>query len=424
MDDDDEELDQVFNELLSRNNPPSTTQPPQPATTTRVPNPRPSPGNQSQASGAAQQPTPQALPRARASPSAILVSKRQRGNPILNNVKLVPWEYADIPADYVVGRTTCVLFLSLKYHRLHPEYIYTRIRMLAGKYELRVLLTVVDIPDHEASLKELSKTSLVNNLTLILAWSAPEAGHYLELFKTCENTTGAAIRAQQPQSYKDSLVEFVTVPRSINKSDAASLIASFGSLRAAINAAPEVLANVPGWGETKVRQWCAAVQEDFRVEKTKRRTAAVSIPTRTVKTATHKRTEEKQSAEGGDQALEGIENDDGYSNQSADQCPNTGTIGGSGSGQVQTVGDADYTENISDDDADDDDDGDDDDLLVAIRNARVEKNPNATTDAATAPAAAPTADDDGDGGGGGSSVTGENAEKEETVKSQPTVDTH
>ncbi|KAF7595429.1 ssDNA endonuclease and repair protein rad10 [Aspergillus hancockii] len=219
-----------------------------------------------------QQPRPQALPN-RSSPSAILVSTRQKGNPIINHIKLLPWEYADIPADYVVGGTTCALFLSLKYHRLHPEYIYSRIRLLAGKYLLRILLIMVDIPNHEDSLKELSKTSIINNLTLVLCWSAPEAAHYLELFKSSENSQPTAIRTQQAQSYKESLVEFVTAPRSINKSDAASLISTFGSLQNAINAQPEQISAVPGWGEKKVRQWCNAVSEDFRVETSKRSTA-------------------------------------------------------------------------------------------------------------------------------------------------------
>ncbi|KAE8337642.1 hypothetical protein BDV24DRAFT_177378 [Aspergillus arachidicola] len=219
-----------------------------------------------------QQPKPQALP-SRSTPSAILVSTRQKGNPILNHIKLLPWEYADIPADYVVGATTCALFLSLKYHRLHPEYIYSRIRLLAGKYLLRILLIMVDIPNHEDSLKELSKTSIINNLTLTLCWSAPEAAHYLELFKSSENSQPTAIRTQQAQSYKESLVEFVTAPRSINKSDAASLISTFGSLQNAINAQPEQISAVPGWGEKKVRQWCSAVREDFRVEASKKTAA-------------------------------------------------------------------------------------------------------------------------------------------------------
>jgi DNA excision repair protein ERCC-1 len=216
-----------------------------------------------------QQPKPQTLPN-RSGPSAILVSTRQKGNPILNHIKLLPWEYADIPADYVIGTTTCALFLSLKYHRLHPEYIYSRVRLLAGKYQLRIVLVMVDIPNHEDPLKELSKTSIINNLTLFLCWSAPEAAHYLELFKSSEYAQPTAIRAQQAQSYKESLVEFVTTPRTINKSDAASLISTFGSLQNAVNAQPEVLSAVPGWGEKKVQQWCSAVREDFRVETTKK----------------------------------------------------------------------------------------------------------------------------------------------------------
>lgn len=217
-----------------------------------------------------QQPKPQALP-ARSGPNSILVSSRQKGNTVLNHVRAFPWEYADIPADYVLGATTCALFLSLKYHRLHPEYIYTRIRSIAGKYNLRVLLTIVDIQNHEEPLKELSKTSLINNVTLILCWSAQEAARYLELYKSCEHAAPTAIRAHQSTSYSDKLVEFITEPRGINKTDAVSLISSFGSLRTAINAAPEDVALVPGFGVKKVQRWCNTVREPFRVRKAARR---------------------------------------------------------------------------------------------------------------------------------------------------------
>lgn len=217
-----------------------------------------------------QQPTPQALP-SRSTPSAILVSPRQKGNPILTSIRSLPWEYSDIPSDYVLGATTCALFLSLKYHRLHPEYIYSRIRALAGKYNLRILLTMVDIQNHEESLKELSKTSLVNNLTLILTWSASEAGRYLELFKSYEHASPTSIRAHQTTSYAEKLIEFITVPRSINKTDAVGLVSAFGSVRAAVNARPEEIGSITGWGEKKVERWCGTVREPFRVQKATKR---------------------------------------------------------------------------------------------------------------------------------------------------------
>jgi DNA excision repair protein ERCC-1 len=224
----------------------------------------------SQAAPKIQQPKPQALP-SRSGPSSILVSPRQKGNPILNNVRSVAWEYSDIPADYVVGATTCALFLSLKYHRLHPEYIYNRIRDLKGQYNLRILLTMVDIENHEEPLKELSKTSLVNNVTVMLCWSAQEAGRYLELFKTFENAAPTSIRAQQSSTYSEKMVDFVTVPRSINKTDAVGLVSNFGSIRTAINAGPEEIGLIAGWGEKKVQRWSNAVREPFRVKKAARR---------------------------------------------------------------------------------------------------------------------------------------------------------
>ncbi|KAF2972882.1 hypothetical protein GQX73_g728 [Xylaria multiplex] len=218
------------------------------------------------------QPTPQALPQ-RSSGSSILVSPRQKGNPVLTALRSVAWEYSDIPADYGLGSTTCALFLSLKYHRLHPEYIYTRIRNLQGKYNLRILLTMVDIPNHEDSLRELSKTSLINNVTIILCWSAAEAARYLELYKSYEHANFSAIKGQQATSYAEKLAEFITVPRGINKADAISLVSVFGSIKNAVNADPEQVAIIGGWGEKKVKRWCSVVEEPFRVQQAKRRLA-------------------------------------------------------------------------------------------------------------------------------------------------------
>ena len=212
------------------------------------------------------QPKPQSL-ASRQGPSAILVSTRQKGNPILTHIHSLPWEYSDTPADYILGATTCALFLSLKYHRLHPEYIYNRIRGLGKMYNLRILLARVDVDNHEDSLKELSKTSMVNNLTLVLCWSEKEAARYLELFKSYEHAPPDSIKAHHRQSYRESLTDFITIPRSINKTDAASLLSNYGTLRAAINAPPEELTFIPGWGEKKVKDWNNAIREEFRVRK-------------------------------------------------------------------------------------------------------------------------------------------------------------
>ena len=76
---------------------------------------------------------------------------------------------------------------SLRYHRLHPEYIHQRIERLGQSYNLRVLLLMCDIvrspllshvpppnysqSEHQEPIRELTKVCLLNNITVIVAWS-------------------------------------------------------------------------------------------------------------------------------------------------------------------------------------------------------------------------------------------------------------
>jgi len=266
-------MDDIEDDFSSIGIPKTTSKPTSNGPRTTAGFDRASNNNEPKKSGSVVQPKPQALPK-RAGPSSIIVSPRQKGNPILDNVKSMPWEFGDIPADYLLGLTTCALFLSLKYHRLHPEYIYNRIKQLQGKYALRIVLVMVDIQNHEDPLKGLSKTSLINNVTLVLCWSAAEGGRYLELFKTYENAAPTSIKQHQSTAYSDRLVDFVTTPRSINKTDAVALVSQFGTIRTAVNARHEDVAMIAGWGEKKVQQWCGAVREPFRIQRAAKRTLA------------------------------------------------------------------------------------------------------------------------------------------------------
>ncbi|NXS15350.1 ERCC1 protein, partial [Mystacornis crossleyi] len=77
--------------------------------------------------------------------SSIIVSPRQRGNPVLKFIRNVPWEFGDVVPDYVLGQSSCALFLSLRYHHLNPDYIHERLRTLGRSFGLQVLLLQVDV---------------------------------------------------------------------------------------------------------------------------------------------------------------------------------------------------------------------------------------------------------------------------------------
>ncbi|XP_069738638.1 DNA excision repair protein ERCC-1 isoform X2 [Phaenicophaeus curvirostris] len=145
---------------------PPAPDPPKPV---QVTPPNPEPGGVGGV-GAELPPLPAIKPGAKS--SSIIVSPRQRGNPVLRFVRNVPWEFGDVVPDYVLGQSTCALFLSLRYHHLHPDYIHERLRLLGRSYELRVLLLQ---KDPLQALKDLAKVCILADCTLLLAWSPPRA---------------------------------------------------------------------------------------------------------------------------------------------------------------------------------------------------------------------------------------------------------
>lgn len=46
--------------------------------------------------------------------NAIIVSKRQQGNPMLKHIRNVRWQFGDIAPDYQLGQSAAALFLSLR----------------------------------------------------------------------------------------------------------------------------------------------------------------------------------------------------------------------------------------------------------------------------------------------------------------------
>lgn len=186
--------------------------------------------------------------------STILVNKCQHGNPLLSRIRSVGWEFSAIVPDYQVGTSTCCLFLSIKYHRVHPDYIHSRISKLAGMYNLRLLLVFHDIDSAQNDLKELTKVSIVNDLTIIVAWTYDEAARYLESYKMYEFKGADMIRERAKTDYFSQMVSFLTNVRGVNKTDALFLMSRFGSLRRIAQATPEELSRIPGFGEIKVKR--------------------------------------------------------------------------------------------------------------------------------------------------------------------------
>ncbi|XP_025031931.1 DNA excision repair protein ERCC-1 [Python bivittatus] len=202
-------------------------------------------------------------PKAGAKHSSIIVSPRQRGNPILKFVRNVPWEFGEVVPDYVLGQSTCALFLSLRYHNLNPSYIHERLRNLGKTYLLRVLLLQVDVKDPHQAVKELAKICILADCTLILAWSPEEAGRYLETYKAYEQKPADLLKEKVEQDYLSRVTDCLTSVKSVNRTDALSLLSTFGSLASIVQASKEDLSLCPGIGPQKAKRLFDILHEPF-----------------------------------------------------------------------------------------------------------------------------------------------------------------
>lgn len=196
--------------------------------------------------------------------NAILVNRRQTGNPVLKYIRNVRWVFGDIVPDYLLGQSTCALYISLRYHLLHPDYLYFRIRELQKGFRLRVVLCHVDLEDVIKPLHEVIKTSLLHDCSLLCAWSLEECARYLETLKTYEHKPADNIQERTDNDYISRMTSALTTVRHVNKTDVLTLGSTFETLTGIFSASMEDLARCPGIGERKVKRLYDAFHEPFR----------------------------------------------------------------------------------------------------------------------------------------------------------------
>ncbi|GBG70030.1 hypothetical protein CBR_g4857 [Chara braunii] len=196
--------------------------------------------------------------------NVLIVNNRQKGNPVLKYIRNIRWVFGDIVPDYQLGESSCALFISLRYHLLHPEYLYYRIRELQKGFRLRVVLCYVDVDDVIKPLHEVTRTALLHDCTLLCAWSKEECARYLETIKAFEHKSADSIQERTDHDYVSRLTSALTQIRHVNKTDVATLGANFGTLSAIMGASKDELAKCPGIGERKVKRLYDAFHEPFK----------------------------------------------------------------------------------------------------------------------------------------------------------------
>jgi len=138
-------------------------------------------------------------------------------------------------------------------------------------------MILCDVGDqHENLIRELTKVCIINQITIMVAWSYEEVAIYLQTYKAFENKSADSIKERVDQDYSSILRAALTGIKGVNKTDVVSLRTHFGSFSNIAHASPEDLANCPGIGSVKVRRLNEALVQPFRRTATREPREAVT----------------------------------------------------------------------------------------------------------------------------------------------------
>lgn len=90
------------------------------------------------------------------------------------------------------------------------------------------MLVHCDVDNHAASIRELTKVCIVNNFTMLVAWSAEECARYLEIYKAFERKPPDLIKERVDDDYMSRLTSVLTSVKGVNKTDVVTLASSCG----------------------------------------------------------------------------------------------------------------------------------------------------------------------------------------------------
>lgn len=203
----------------------------------------------------------------------IIVNRNQEYNPVVKLIRNVGWEYSEgdqLVVDYRLGQSTGLLFLSVRYHRIHSNYIYERMQMIPKeKYRLMVILLLLDDRKNwsrnDRTINEITKTACLLSWTVIVAWSDEEAARWLEALHSQQHKTTDLLREKVSTARVNTERVLCEIP-GINKTDAKLLMCTAGSLNNIASLKHEDILKLRGFGKKKTDSLFTSLDAPLRLQ--------------------------------------------------------------------------------------------------------------------------------------------------------------
>jgi DNA excision repair protein ERCC-1 len=182
----------------------------------------------------------------------LTISRRQQGNPMIpvleSGAEVV---FADSSvADYTIGKDLAVLFLTLKYHRQHPDYLGERLRDFRGSFPVRLLLFLVNDENPDRVISRLTSVAMANNMNLILAFTYEEAARWLLTLYNTQDAGVDDLRAMN-ESHTETATEALHAI-GLSRREAEAMLRAFPTVAELLLAPRDALVKAAAVSEKKV----------------------------------------------------------------------------------------------------------------------------------------------------------------------------
>ncbi|KAH0790492.1 DNA excision repair protein ERCC-1 [Histomonas meleagridis] len=193
----------------------------------------------------------------------ITISNRQKGNQLIKILAPAQTVWSDSSTcDYSIGYKIGILFLSLKFHREHPNYLSERIANFKGGYATRILLLVVDGKNPDRVISKLTAQSIANNLNLVLAFNLEEAGRWILTIYNTQESQVDELKATNETTYDIAINALNAI--GVSRKDAASMIDSYGTVSDCLLQSRDSLTKTNILSDFKMEQFLAVLDEPFQ----------------------------------------------------------------------------------------------------------------------------------------------------------------
>lgn len=192
----------------------------------------------------------------------LTIARRQEKNPLiplLNGIETQISE-ADI-FDFCIGDDIAFLFLTIKFHRLNPQYFDDRAKKLMGPWKTRILILLIDDDNPNKHISALTQTAMAHNITTILSFGYEEASKWLYTYYNIQDSPIDDLKASNETNYDIAVNMLHSL--NISRKEAEELLHAFGSIEKILKASKEQISKATSMSSSKIDAFFAAAEQDF-----------------------------------------------------------------------------------------------------------------------------------------------------------------